>query len=551
MNVRTMLASVAAVAFCGASVAASLSDGLAAYFTFDEATPVNHAPGATVTGMTLSSGGAAGGTCSGDFGHPGFGGYLDIDYGWARLEGSENLEFANGNDFTAVMWMRAEASQTGDTRDPAFFGNGNWYGGAGPKQPGVVLSMYYNTTQTDGVALNYSYLDGSAAARTRLNTYPVPLGAWTFYAVTHTADGKMRFYRSSAAGALTRVAENDVPDLTLAYDAVAERRPFYLGQDGTGAYPVSFKGKIDEFALWTRGLGPDDINAVYQNGRRSRPLESLLMPEIAAGDEAGGRVALAISGEHPGDWDLYVGSGEEDAGADRFAWDHLDRVAAISASDSSYTYTLPAEFASEGRYYRFFLSKASLAPYQEIEYVANAAWNSAEAAYLGTGFTPTRDTTVSTEVEIDDYSTYDNIFGCCDRSTYWFYHLGFFQTQWYTEITKYEHAAHTFTTKFGSAAVGDRCAFVYGIRGVSYWDGKTDGAGTWQALLNNPAGFPDGEVSLDLFRCPKPDEYRYTRPRENDWSRGFLRLCSTWVAHVGRKRDHHRALCLLRREQPD
>ena len=110
MKTKTILILAAAAAFCGASVAASLSDGLAAYYTFDEAMPANHAPGTTVTGMTLSSGGAAGGTCSGDFGHPGFGGYLDIDYGWARLEGSENLEFANGSDFTVAMCPAASSS---------------------------------------------------------------------------------------------------------------------------------------------------------------------------------------------------------------------------------------------------------------------------------------------------------------------------------------------------------------------------------------------------------------------------------------------------------
>lgn len=68
--------------------------------------------------------------------------------------------------------------------------------------------------------------------------------------------GKFRFFASNSSGVLATVAENDSPAFKLLYDAVGDRWPFYLGQDGSGSYGCNFEGKLDEFALWTRGLSP-------------------------------------------------------------------------------------------------------------------------------------------------------------------------------------------------------------------------------------------------------------------------------------------------------
>jgi hypothetical protein len=500
---RKHLIGVCAAAAIGAAAnAGSLYNGLAAYYTFDEAQPANHIPNATITGLTLSGSGEQSGTLNGDYGHSGFGGYLDLAGGWARIEGSEDLAFENGNDFTVAVWMRAESSQTGD---PVFFGNGNWNAG---KQPGVILSMYYNAVHTDGIACNYAN-PGIETGRIRVNSYPAPLATWVFCAVSHTADGKFRFWRSSEKGALTLVAENDAADLALVYANPEERRPFYLGQDGTGAYPLPFTGKLDEFAFWTRGLDPADINAIYQNGRKGRPLQSLLMPGMAMGDETAGNVTLTFEGEHSGNWGLYIGYGAADGGADKFAWDNFEQVATIASTDTSYTYALPAEFAADGLYYRFFFAKDMT--YQEVEYVQNTHPTS-EASYFDSGIVPARYTTVFTDVEIDGGETYGNIFGCCDGANYYYYHLGFFWNEklWYTEISK-SSATPSLTTKFGSADVGDRTSFEFSPPGVYWWNSVTEGAADWRATAANPAALAYSDVPMYVFRCRKIDGSFYDK----------------------------------------
>ena len=236
MNITTTTATfMTAATTLGAVIANAepIGSGLAAYLTFDEAVVSNRVPNSTITGITLSSSGIESGVKSGEFGRTGFGGYLDINQGWARLDGSQNLTFENDNDFTIMVWMRAEANQVSD---PVIFGNGNWNT---TLAPGVLLSM------SSIVRFNYS-ISGTSRQSGSVNPEH---GKWVFYAIVHTSDNKFRYYYSNPAGVLTVAHELDAPNLKLLYDAVADRKPFYLGQDGTGAYSRAFVGKLDEFAL--------------------------------------------------------------------------------------------------------------------------------------------------------------------------------------------------------------------------------------------------------------------------------------------------------------
>ena len=52
--------------------------------------------------------------------------------------------------------------------------------------------------------------------------------------------------------------------------------PFYIGQDGTGAYPHPLAGDVDDFALWTRALSHEDVQRIYEAGRQGLPLGELL-----------------------------------------------------------------------------------------------------------------------------------------------------------------------------------------------------------------------------------------------------------------------------------
>ena len=481
----------------GVANAEPLGSGLAAYYTFDEAQMTNLVPGSAVTGVTLSESGIVSGVTSGEFRHAGFGGYLDVNEGWARLDGSQNLEFENGNDFAICIWMRAEEWPV---NDPAFVGNGSW---SATTTPGTLLSFF-----SQGVACNYSYLENGEATRKRING-PAQLGKWIFYAISHTSDGKYSFYYSNADGSLTRVWY-EAPALTLAYDAVQNRRPFYLGQDGTGAYSYKFTGKLDEFALWTRGLSQSDVETVFRNGRKGRTLKDLLKPVMEVEDRGGGTVGLSFSGVRNGTYDLCVASGGSDGGTDRFAWDHFDLLSAIAPADTNYTFALPDSFRNEGRYYRFFLTKAR--DYQEVEYVENTGEYDTGSSYFTTPVIPTSDTSVQGELSFSatGNGTWRNVFGCSDSR---FFQLGVHNSsapyEWYTEIRKLESGGNTF---MGEVVAGTRYAFDFRATNMTVWDTSDAGDATSMALLSPSTAFADMSSPITVFRCTRSSGSIYDRP---------------------------------------
>ena len=505
MNIKNLAMAFAVTVLAATTANAEpIGSGLAAYLTFDEAVVSNRIPNSTITGVTLSDSGIASGVKSGQYGHSGFGGYLDINQGWARLDGSQNLTFENGNDFTICIWMRAEVAPSGD---PAFVGNGSW---SGTKTPGALLA-YYNL----GVASNHSFLDNGVADRKRDNG-SVTLKKWNFYAISHTSDGKYCFYQGDNVDAFIKVVEYDHPTFTLVYDAVASRRPFYLGQDGTGTYGYKFTGKLDEFALWTRGLSSSDINAIYQNGRKGHTLDTLLKPRISMSDLGAGNIRLSFDGARTENYELYVGSGSVDCGADRFAWDHFDRIATIAPTNSTYDYALSDGIKNENRYYRFFLTKD--ADYQEVEYVQNdgdgSGSGSADNAHFVTSIEPTKDTTVALEVEVVSGTTWCEMFGACNGSIRAYYHLAYLWTEmvWDTEILKWPAAGGN-TLKFGSFTTGTRYAFDYTVRGVTWWNSSEEGVSSVQTLMSDSvaANFPGVAHGLAVFRCEGIDGNRYDR----------------------------------------
>ena len=496
-----LLAAIALITLGMATANAEpIGSGLAAYLTFDDAVVTNRVPNSTITGVTLSASGIESGVKSGQYGHSGFGGYLDINQGWARLDGSQNLTFENGNDFTICIWMRIEGAQTGD---PVFVGNGNW---GTTSRPGVLLATASNSSGWVS-SLNYS-VNGTSRVRVNSNdaSMNIQMGKWTFYAISHTADDKFRYFMSSSSGTLATISELDAPDFKMLFDDPAARMPFHLGQDGTGTYTSKFVGKIDEFALWTRGLSPSDINAIYQNGRRGHLFDDLLKPEMSMTDAGNGNTDLSFAGARSGGYELYVGSGAADGGADRFAWDHLDYVTNIAPTDSSCTFALPEAFKNEGRYYRFFLTKDP--NYQEIEYIQNTEGYA--KAYCHTGVNPTKDTTVVGEVEVVNGYGYNEIFGACDTGNKLFYHLAFFynEMKWDTEILKLPAAGGS-TIKFGSGTTGVRYAFDYGVTGASCWEASTGAASMYQALLSDRTTFPDMTNPIAIFRCENVNGTQY------------------------------------------
>ena len=501
MNIKNLATAFAVTVLAATTANAEpIGSGLAAYLTFDDAIVSNRIQNSTITGVTLSDSGITSGVKSGEFGHSGFGGYLDINQGWARLDGSQNLTFENGNDFTICIWMRMESAQSGD---PVFVGNGNW---GTTSRPGVLLATASGSSGWVA-SLNYSV---SGTSRVRVNSSDggvlISMGKWAFYAISHTADNKFHYYMSTSLGTLATISELDAPNFKMLFDDVAARMPFHLGQDGTGTYSRKFVGKLDEFALWTRGLSFSDINAIYQNGRKGHLLDDLLKPEMEVTDAGNGNVDISFAGARSEDYGLYVASGAVDGGMDRFAWDYFDYVTNVAPTDSSCTFTLPEAFRNEGRYYRFFLTKA--ADCQEIEFLQNT--ETYASAWFHTGVNPNKDTTVVGEVEVVSGSTWDEIFGCCDSANKYFYHLGFYWggKKWYTETKKLTGGG---TLQFGEGTTGVRYAFDYGVTGVSCWNSSMDAASTYQETLSDRNVFPDMTNSIVVFRCEGPNGGTYDR----------------------------------------
>ena len=239
----------------------ALGDGLAAYFPFSGGKAVNAVaggPAAEIRGTATQVAGRKGfveGTLHVAADTNGLAGVC--------LKGSENRKFENGSDFAFAMWVRMADKQSGD---PVIASNKNWERGS---NPGVALvaSKTIAKKYGPGVCFNTGLPNGR---RNDLGVYDIEYGKWTFYAATCGSDGVMRFYQGGPDGHLYSMSEN------VAGMKVATGLPFFIGQDGTGKYNCSFKGDVDEFALWTRTLSHKDVRKVYEAGRNGIEIGELL-----------------------------------------------------------------------------------------------------------------------------------------------------------------------------------------------------------------------------------------------------------------------------------
>lgn len=230
-----------------------LKDGLSVYLPFEGKSPVNAVangprPAVLGTGTSIQSKGRFIGGCLR------VGGATNGLNG-VCLKGSEKLAFENGGDFALALWVRMDKPQTGD---PAIVGNKDWERGV---NPGFVLAA------SSSVLINNGLVGGG---RHDLKPFDIEYGKWTFYAVTRSKDGVVRFYQGGQDGYLYWMSEN------AAKTAFTTGKPFHIGTDGTGNYKYRFNGAVDDFALWTRTLSHEDIRRIYEAGRTGVPLGDLL-----------------------------------------------------------------------------------------------------------------------------------------------------------------------------------------------------------------------------------------------------------------------------------
>ena len=183
--------------------------------------------------------------------------------GVRNVEGSEKLAFENGGDFAVTLWARLPPKQTGD---PVLFSNKDWTSGA---NPGIALVA---AKATDGAKVPGVCLNAGRPNRGRIDmgTFDIEPGQWVFYAVVRNSEGVLTVYQGRADGRLNWCCAR-APDIV-----VASGLPFWIGQDGTGAYRHSLNGDVDDFALWTRALSHEDVRRIFEAGRQGLPLGELL-----------------------------------------------------------------------------------------------------------------------------------------------------------------------------------------------------------------------------------------------------------------------------------
>jgi hypothetical protein len=354
-----------------------LSDGLVAYLPFNTSATDNAVASSPITPETVGSPSLVANGMRGAS--------LNITQGnVVKLAGSESLSFEDsGRGFTAVLWAKFNQPSQGD---PVLIGNKSWSG----LHKGLILTAKKTAAgwtspanTAAGVGLNI----GSGSSR--LDLYPMPTeggSLWTFYAVTSSEDGVFTLYQGRSDGTLYWVSGRETT-VTL-----ASNMPFYIGQDGTGAYGRHFAGQVDDVALWTRGLTHDDIRRIFTCGRAGMELGDVLTvdandaPEMTvAGDK--GDYTLTFGGRRTRSHALFVASGAVDGGQDKYAWDSFVKVADISATTLSYVYTVPEELKAANAFFRFFLVQTENLPYvKEVTYA-----HSNGKAWIDTGIAPRRE----------------------------------------------------------------------------------------------------------------------------------------------------------------
>ncbi|MBI4326691.1 MAG: immunoglobulin domain-containing protein, partial [Chloroflexi bacterium] len=193
--------------------------------------------------------------------------------GALTFRGPDSMEWVSVADYpkptngmTIALWVWANSRPTW-----ASFVN-NW----GNPSPG---QFHFGLTANDGDMSNYLTQQNGAQAGPVREGVPVPLGSWQHVALVCNG-AQMRLYRNG-------VEVGSVP-----YDGTIQPTPLMTSlaigskTDDSGmtpdfVAPGFWDGKMDDLGLWTRGLNPDEVLAIYAAGRNGRPLTEAVVGPVA------------------------------------------------------------------------------------------------------------------------------------------------------------------------------------------------------------------------------------------------------------------------------
>jgi hypothetical protein len=188
-----------------------------------------------------------------------FGGYLSIPDEGGGAESSSyvslgmppDFSFGDDDSFTVTTWYRSHGEQSGD---PVIVGNKNWVSGG---NPGWLLLA----NEGGGNSFGTNYASGGGE-RLDLEDIDYNDTGWWFLAAVFDPSGLAVLYCGDAAGTMRWAALDAGP-----VGPLVSPLPINIGQDGTGSYPSNLDADLDDLAIWRRALSPQEIEALYQEGR--------------------------------------------------------------------------------------------------------------------------------------------------------------------------------------------------------------------------------------------------------------------------------------------
>lgn len=147
-----------------------------------------------------------------------------------------NLSAINTSDFTVEMWIYTDGMIVGDTyEDPPIFSNKDWASGS---NTGLCIFIKNNTTFN--LQCNFKAPTG---ARVDHNTNVSLLNGWHHIAATFDRTDSMKFYIDGVFAGGKSIAGTT--------GSIATSNSYKIGQDGIGIYTNKFRGKVDEFRVWS------------------------------------------------------------------------------------------------------------------------------------------------------------------------------------------------------------------------------------------------------------------------------------------------------------
>jgi len=185
-------------------------------------------------------------------------------------------------DFSFQIWVRAAdaaSAQNGQTEpDPAIVATKDWGSGA---NVGWVLA------RQDGADFDL-----------RTSATTVFDGNWHQVLITYQRGGLVTFYRDGEAVGTVNISAN-TGSIRPALGTWVTANVLVLGQDASFKYwhatdpaaVTSFNGDLDEAAMWSRVLGPEEVYAAYAKGINGLSLSGNLPPYFAQQPQGGTRYA--------------------------------------------------------------------------------------------------------------------------------------------------------------------------------------------------------------------------------------------------------------------